>query len=119
MTDIEADLRREFPDVYHEPIECGAYVPPGWVTLVRELSDELEPIFSTTPRAHRPVVQQIKAKLGGLRFYISKGSQVVHDIITKYEVKSEETCEKCGLAGSGVNQRGWIAVLCEGCRGTK
>lgn len=117
MIDIESELKREFPDVYHEPVRCGAYAPTGWVTLLRELSDELEPLFVAFPKDKRPIVDQIKVKFGGLRFYISKGTQEIHNAITRAEVKSESTCMTCGLPGSGVNERGWLSVMCEGCRG--
>ena len=58
---------------------------------------------------------QVKEKFGGLRFYINGASKECHDIISKYEKLSYETCERCGNPGKP-NDTGWITTLCDECR---
>lgn len=114
--DVEPDLRREFPSVFHEPLQFGAHVGPGWVSLLRELADELEPMFEAYPIEARPVVMDVKTKLGLLRINVIRGNPEIHRAIMRAERASESICEVCGLEGSGVSERGWMAVMCGACR---
>jgi hypothetical protein len=113
--DMEPELRQQWPVLYHEPIECGADVPRGWVTLVRELSEELEPMAAEFGKKTRPVVQQLKQKMGELRAYVPGATQEMNNAILRAEERSRNTCEICGRDGSGRNQRGWKSTMCDGC----
>ena len=60
---------------------------------------------------------QVKEKFGGLRFYITGGSEEIHNLIDAAEDLSFETCEDCGTKENvTVNKVGWIATLCDKCR---
>lgn len=118
MTDpseLEVELRRDWPVLYHQPIACGAYLPKGWTKLIRELSEELEPMFAEYDKASRPVVQQVKTKFGGLRVYITSGTKEMHDAIARAEERAEHTCMNCGRDGNGRIERGVMSTMCEGC----
>jgi hypothetical protein len=114
-SELEVELRRQWPVLYHVPIDCGAYLPKGWYPLIRELSEELEPFFAEFDRGSRPIVQQIKTKFGGLRFYISRGTQEIHDVIARAEERAEHTCMNCGSDGNGRIERGVMSTMCESC----
>jgi hypothetical protein len=116
--DVEPELREKWPVLYHEPIRGGAYMPVGWMKLVRDVSEELEPMFAEYDKASRPVVEQLKQKLGGARYYVSHATQEMYDAIARFEERCENTCENCGKDGSGRSQRGWLSVMCEGCFGS-
>jgi hypothetical protein len=114
--DVELDLRREFPTVIHQPLQFGAHVGSGWVTLLRELCDELEPLFAEFPEGSKPAIVDVKQKMGMLRVNVVGGNRAIHNAVMKYEAKSESVCETCGLEGSGVNERGFMSVMCDRCR---
>jgi hypothetical protein len=56
---------------------------------------------------------QCKEKFGGLRFYIETYPEGGHDVISKYEKLSHETCEECGVEASPSKINGWIHTLCD------
>lgn len=64
---------------------------------------------------HPVKFDQIKEKFGGLRVYFSGGDEYVRGLISLAEAWSYKTCENCGERGTP-NKKGWIIVLCEGCR---
>lgn len=96
-----------FPD--REPITSRHFcsVGDGWLQLLHDCIAEL---LAAGWDKH---ICQIKEKFGGLRFYIGAGSQEIHDIISKYEGKSYETCETCGEAGKPRTDLGWHRTLCD------
>ena len=73
----------------------------GWYQLIHDLIAEL--ILTDWDRD----IHQIKEKFGGLRFYIGSASDVVHDIINRYEELSYNTCETCGEKGELRKDCGW------------
>ena len=81
---------------------CGVDFPHGWTQLVYNLHRELvaiDPYY---------VIDQVKEKFGGLRVYLQYYlNQEVHDIISKYEIKSTKIC--C-LSGKKATHRstGWV-----------
>ena len=83
--------------------------PDGWNLLVKNLIQEL------IDNGWNRELCQCKEKFGGLRFYINGASKECHDIISKYENLSYETCERCGNPGQP-NDTGWITTLCDECR---
>ncbi len=114
-SELETDLRREFPVLYSEPVRGGVDIPAGWVQLVRELSDDLEEIVSALPANERPIVHQLKSKFGGLRCYVDREHQATNDAIARAEEKAWHTCMMCGLIGSGRCERGWMSTMCDRC----
>lgn len=64
------------------------------------------------PEVKHIVVQQIKEKFGGLRFYYHGGDEYVHGLVSMAESISLHTCEMCGNVGKP-RGGGWIRTLCD------
>jgi len=80
-------------------------VGDGWLELVKNLIEEL------IAAGWDKQICQVKEKFGGLRFYTNSLNDECHEIVSKYEKLSYETCEVCENKGE---QRGgrWIKTLC-------
>lgn len=65
-----------------------------------------------------PCAMQVEEKFGGLRFYITHGTDEMYELISKAEEKSCTICERCGSnEGTTSGNRGyWIQCLCSDCR---
>jgi len=103
--------------------ECG----DGWYNVIYELCEGIESAFNRY-KIDRSiiVVDQIKEKMGTLRFYYHYETDntddafiqfagEVKDLISQAERKSGVTCERCGRPGI-LRQGGWIMCLCDDCR---
>ena len=80
----------------------------GWFNLLMDLSVKLEAMEGIKD-TH---VVQVKEKFGGLRFYISHGTDEMFDAIDKAEETSYTICESCGDAGT-LRREGWMQTLCD------
>lgn len=91
-------------------VQCGVSCPAGWVPLVDALCRVIE---HRNPVQH-VIVDQVKEKFGGLRFYFHGGDEHVQGAVDLAERLSEVTCQDCGARGE---RRGgaWIRTLCRGC----
>jgi hypothetical protein len=81
-------------------------VGDGWGKYIRRLYD-------AKPKNVRVI--QVKEKFGTLRFYTSGDPQWYQDLISYYEGRSAETCERCGADGKVRSDRYWILTLCDDC----
>lgn len=79
----------------------------GWYDIIDELSKKLERLGV--------VAVQVKEKYGGLRFYISGGSEEIYALIDEAEAKSYKICELCGEEGK-LSGMGWVKTLCDSCK---
>lgn len=79
-------------------------VPIGWHSLLERLIQELQ------ENGWDGKLDQMKAKFGGLRFYISTYEKNLQDIIYKYEAESFKICQMCGVGVTTPPER--FAVLC-------
>ncbi len=102
---IFADFYGKFKEA--EVKEVLEHISPGWHKLVRELIDQLFKL------GWNGQLHQIKEKFGGLRFYIGKGSEEVHNAISVASDLSYITCETCGAEGKVRNDLGWMLTLCD------
>ena len=91
------------PIVSRHFCSCG----DGWLQLLHDCIAEL---LAAGWDKH---ILQIKEKFGGLRFYIGSGTEEIHDIISKYEGISYETCEVCGEKGKPYRNMPWHRTLCD------
>lgn len=80
-------------------------VGPGWSKLI-------EKIWLVLP--NDVIIEQIKEKFGGLRFYVANVSEEVMDYIHQVESESETVCENCGNPGK-LYADGWWRTLCIEC----
>lgn len=108
-------LHNSYPEIF--PKNEGGYAlgfacAEGWYELIDSLCDEIMQFckrFGKVP----PIASQVKEKYGSLRFYIWSASEEVFDIIDKYELRSQFTCEICGKAGKIRRTGGWYSCECE------
>lgn len=79
-----------------------------------ERADEIMKIGLTnpTPVVQRVVVDQVKEKFGGLRFYYRGGDDTVRGMVRMAESWASNTCEVCGESGT-IRNTGWIKTLCD------
>jgi hypothetical protein len=103
-------MEEKYPDLfagYYGGFAIGA----GWRHIVDRLcSNVVQQIKWRNIEDFK--VEQVKEKLGGLRFYVSKGDPAIGGLIAMAEEWAENTCEVCGEKGK---ERGgnWIRTLCE------
>ena len=93
---------------YKEDLKTDAYKHWTWTPSSREFE--------------YPVVEQVKEKMGGLRFYISGGElhteqfrYCMREAIHMAESLSFTICENCGNKGQVRNSHVWIRTLCDDC----
>ena len=68
-------------------------------------------------RPKQVVVEQIKEKFGGLRFYFRGGNAEISGMVKVVEMLSYRICELCGKPMSGTTKiNGWISARCSECR---
>lgn len=132
-------LVKNFPLLYsdrngsmYDTCMCwGFSVGDGWFTLIKELSEKLEPLINEwikeNPKPkdeeeaelwYYPRASQVKEKFGGLRFYLSSGTDEMYDLCHEAEKKSYSICENCGEPGKQRDD-GWIFTLCDNCNKKK
>lgn len=94
----------------------GADIGPGWVPLVDDLHRRVTEIVPDL------VVNQVKEKFGGLRYYYDfppgtpeEDRYEVDRLVISYENRAMQTCEQCGEPGYTDSARpgGWKLTLCE------
>ena len=66
-------------------------------------------------RHPHPRASQVKEKFGGLRVYLTHGTDKMYQLIHEAEKKSEVTCEECGQSGE-IRTTGWWVCLCDECK---
>jgi hypothetical protein len=90
--------------------KLGGNVNPGWEPIVDELHAA---VLEIDPDV---VVDQVKEKFGGLRYYYSSDSDrsdEIEKLIDEAEAKASKSCEVCGAPGeTGTFGSGWANTLC-------
>lgn len=107
----------------------GFAIGPGWWPLVEELCRTIQSHIDNTNKRRESllvknefnqkipdaisqvVVEQIKEKFGGLRFYYNGGDDFIHGAVWLAEGLSTQICEECGVPGERRNE-GWVRTLC-------
>lgn len=105
-----------YPEEIRERVEngmgCGSTIGEGWYDIIRELDKQIAELYPEY------VVNQVKEKFGGLRYYIDDIPDDVHaavyDCINEAYRKAGKTCDVCGEAGKIGKINEWlIATRCE------
>jgi hypothetical protein len=96
----------------------GFAVSEGWWPIIESLCANIQSHTDwwNTNRKERPVVEQvvveqIKEKFGGLRFYYQGGDDTIRGMVRMAESWAGHSCETCGAPGTS-GGRGWIKTLC-------
>ena len=124
--ELDKKLVKAFPLLYGDrnaPMQstamCWGFPGNGWFDIIWDLSSKLEPIIQKFIDENQdtelyPKASQVKEKFGGLRFYMTCGSDEIVGLISEAEALSYTTCEECGKPGEA-RRGGWIHTLCDDC----
>jgi hypothetical protein len=127
MDDLRSSLEERFG--------CYLEVNDGWLSLLKELADNLDAVRSISSYS----VGQIKQKYGWLDVNglhveaapvdLPKGLPVTEPMLGPLEsanievnlvqAKALRTCEFCGGEGERKTVRGWIWVVCPECQASR
>lgn len=117
----QQQLEAQYPDMFAK-YYGGLDIAYGWVKIVSELLRAIKDHEDNLLRQRGPgyfgteyfpvVIDQIKEKFGGLRFYYSGGDRYVDGLVTMAELWAWQTCEICGEAGEP-RKLGWMRTLCD------
>ena len=105
-----ATLEKQHPVMFSQPYG-GVAVGKGWWPIIQALCKNIDSWVKFS-KCQPVVVEQIKEKFGGLRFYYSGGDQQISGMVRMAEAWADHSCEECGAPG---RQRsgGWIRTLCD------
>ncbi len=94
--------------------ECG----DGWEPSIRKAAEKLEVLFQAAvkkdPEGYEAGyyrTSQLKEKFGSGRWYLSGGTDEMHDIVEAWEEETYTICEKCGKPGE-IRGKGWLYNAC-------
>ena len=108
-------------------VAFGCDIGDGWYDLLHGLCEEITAIYIQYGADVDIVVDQVKEKYGGLRFYYHREgiladetanitlNRQIENIVEQYEERSEHVCEECGNEGILRNDLSWISTLCDNC----
>ena len=122
--ELQKQLFDNYPDLFKEkdlpPDQSnmcfGFECDDGWYDLINTLCHLIKHYDKqqTNKPNYKPVVvQQVKEKFGGLRFYYYGGDDIIAGMVSFAEAMSQQICEKCGNKGTTNWKRSWVKTLCE------
>ena len=129
--ELQAELRRRYPNFYREPVQGLDAIEPfdeqgvewgdGWFDLIDRLSctceSEIQALVAQgMPQNAWPRIAQIKEKFGGLRFYVRGPlSEALRAQIQQAQTETSlGICERCGASGKLRTGR-WLHTACDSC----
>jgi len=122
-------LEKSYPKMYGG-MYGGIAVGKGWWPIIESLSANIQqhiewvnttrdnllvanPYNHTIPdECPQVVVEQVKEKFGGLRFYYQGGDEQIHGMVRMAEAWAGMACEECGAPGKR-RGGGWVRTLCD------
>ncbi len=122
-------MEEKYPEMFSEPYG-GFAVGAGWWPIIEALCRQIdsytkwrnntrEALLKDNPHKHpipdavqQVVVQQVKEKFGGLRFYYNGGDEFIRGLETMAEIWASCSCEECGKPGER-RGGGWVRTLCD------
>jgi hypothetical protein len=110
-------MEEKYPKMFAEPYG-GFAIGEGWWAIIESLcaNIQIHTDWWNKNRENRPVVEQvvveqIKEKFGGLRFYYQGGDDQISGMVRMAESWASHACEECGAPGT-LGGKGWIRTLC-------
>jgi hypothetical protein len=96
----------------------GCIAPNGWMDIVLK-ADEMLAFIDPNYE-----INQIKEKFGTLRYYFDSTKRgvegdIMEAIATCAEIRSSNTCERCGKFGELRTETYYIITLCDTCNGAR
>jgi len=114
-------LEEKYPQMFSQPYG-GVAVGAGWWPIIESLcaniqnytdwKNEQKDKFQRGEGCQQVVVEQIKEKFGGLRFYYIGGDDTINGMVTMAETWADHSCEECGKPGKK-HGGGWVRTLCD------
>jgi hypothetical protein len=108
-------MEERFPKMFLNPYG-GFAVGAGWYPILEKLCANIQHHIDWKEKQGNPVpqvvVEQIKEKFGGLRFYYQGGDEQIHGMVRMAESWADIACEDCGGIGTR-RSGGWIRTLCD------
>lgn len=123
------EMEMRYPEMFANRYG-GFAVGPGWWPILQSLCQQIDAytkwrnntrsaLLKDNPHNHsipdmvpQVIVEQVKEKFGGLRFYYQGGDECIRGMITMAEQWAGNTCEECGKPGRS-RSGGWIKTLCD------
>ena len=116
--EFEKRMEEKYPKMFSHPYG-GFAIGPGWWPIIESLCANIQSHTDwwnknreTRPVVEQVVVDQIKEKFGGLRFYYEGGDDKIQGMVRMAEAWADHHCEECGKPGKSRNT-GWIKTLCD------
>jgi hypothetical protein len=102
---------------------CEVSIPNGWLQIVDQLCGYIQRYNSIISPKKQIKAEQVKSKLGGLRFYIDVPVSIeapsvrnmIEGAIHFSTWRSKNTCEYCGTEENVGCTKGWMITCCEEC----
>ena len=108
-------MEERFPKMFSQPYG-GFCIDEGWWPVLANLCANIQHHIDWKNKQSevvpQVVVEQIKEKFGGLRFYYSGGDDEISGMVSMAEAWAGNTCETCGAPGKS-REGGWIKTLCD------
>jgi len=108
-------MEKSYPSLYSGKYG-GFAVGKGWYPIIERLSSSIQQHVEWKNKDSEicppVVVEQIKEKFGGLRFYYQGGDEYIAGLVSMAESWAGIACESCG----GIGKRrggGWVRTLCD------
>ncbi len=108
-------MEERFPKMFGDQYG-GFAVGSGWWPILEILCANIQSHIDWRVKQGKDcpqvVIEQIKEKFGGLRFYYSGGDEEISGMVRMAESFADSLCEECGGIGKRRNG-GWIRTLCD------
>lgn len=108
-------MEEKFPKMFVNKYG-GFAVGKGWYPILEKLCANIQQHIDWRNRetevVPQVVVEQIKEKFGGLRFYYQGGDDEISGMVRMAEAWADVACEDCGGIGKRRNG-GWVRTLCD------
>lgn len=120
------ELYLKYPRIF-EQMKDGYYaisssLPSGWIKTVDFLCESIQNYTDNInnnnkhlPQVPQTVVDQVKEKFAGLRFYFHGGDDAIEGMVEMAETICSHTCMDCGNEGKFIDSGGWYYTLCDEC----
>ena len=109
------NMEEQYPKMFANKYG-GFAVGKGWYPILETLCANIQSHIDWRVKQGKDcpqvVVEQIKEKFGGLRFYYQGGDDEISGMVRMAEAWADVACEECGAAGKR-RSGGWIRTLCD------
>jgi len=111
-------MEEKYTKMFSQPYG-GFAVGEGWWPIIESLCANIQSHTDwwnknreTRPVVEQVVVEQIKEKFGGLRFYYQGGDDQISGMVRMAEAWANASCETCGCPATK-QTTGWIKNVCD------